>query len=489
MPSFPRSRAAARRARARPPPPLDGQQPTSPDQAGADRTPLIVPERRSNSIVVYARKQEMETIARLVEKLDADIYGGQRVFFYFAENTKARDLAATLDAIFGRGTGATSSTSTTGTGTPGRWAGRRRRARPACRASRASREHGPGLRHDARHRSGPELPRGRPAGETRFIPDETTNSIIVTTYPRVWSEIEGIIKKLDRMPRQVLIEVLAAEVTLDDTTRLGMQWALQHGRFTATFSDLGQIPSRIPDLIPPFGITGLAPGLNFFTFAAGEFLAAINALATENKVNVLSSPSIMTAENKKAVINVSRSVPILTSQQVPIGATPATGPNQSIVGTQTVEYKDAGIILTVTPRIGEQGTVALDVKQEVNDVGDPVPPTNSPEFRKREAETSVVLLNNQTLVLGGLIQNRRGYVKTGIPFLNKIPVIGYLFGTTTERVEKTELILLITPRVIGTAIDASRVTDQMRNLTPELRDSIKDKQFPYPSFRPPATKP
>jgi general secretion pathway protein D len=292
------------------------------------------------------------------------------------------------------------------------------------------------------------------------------------------------------MPRQVLIEVLAAEVTLDDKTSLGMQWAIQHGRFTATFSDSSAIPSRLPDLKPPFGITGLAPGLNFFTFAADEFLAAINALATENKVNVLSSPSIMTAENKKAVINVSRSVPILTSQQVPIGATPTpVGTTQSIVGTQTVEYKDAGIILTVTPRIGEQGTVALDVKQEVNDVGDPVPPTNSPEFRKREAETSVVLLNNQTLVLGGLIQNRRSVVKAGIPFLNKIPVFGYLFGTTTEQVTKTELILLITPRVVGTALDAARVTDQMRNLTPELRDSIKDKQFPYPSFRPPPRGP
>ena len=139
----------------------------------------------------------------------------------------------------------------------------------------------------------------------------------------------------------------------------------------------------------------------------------------------------MTAENKKAVINVSRSVPILTSQQVPIGATPSSGVNQSIVGTQTVEYKDAGIILTVTPRIGEQGTVALDVKQEVNDVGAPTQPTGSPEFLKREAETSVVLLNNQTLVLGGLIQNRRSVTKVGIPFLYSIPVFGYLFGSTT----------------------------------------------------------
>ena len=151
-----------------------------------------------------------------------------------------------------------------------------------------------------------------------------------------------------------------------------------------------------------------------------------------------------------------------------------------------MEYKDAGIILTVTPRIGEQGTVALDVKQEFNDVGPPTQPTGSPEFLKREAETSVVLLNNQTLVLGGLIQNRRSVVKSGIPFLYRIPVFGYLFGSTSEQIQKTELILLITPRVIGTAIDAARVTDQMRNLTPELRDSIRDKQFPYPSFKPPA---
>ena len=99
------------------------------------------------------------------------------------------------------------------------------------------------------------------------------------------------------------------------------------------------------------------------------------------------------------------------------------------MGTQTVEYKDAGIILTVTPRIGEQGTVALDVKQEVNDVGDPAPPTNSPSSGSARPRPRSCCSNNQTLVLGGLIQNRRSVVKAGIPFLNKIPVFGYLFGT------------------------------------------------------------
>jgi len=458
-----------------------------------DRAPLIVPERRSNSLIIYARKQEMDTITRLVEKLDADIYGGQRVYFYFAENTKAKDLAATLDAIFGRGS--SSSSSSTTTSASAQTAGRPGApppglpSQPQFQASRTTTTSGTGLQG----LFGEGLP---PGAETRFIPDEVTNSIIVTTYPRVWSEVEPIIKKLDRMARQVLIEVLAVEVTLDDSTALGVEWAIQRGRFSANFSALGTNPSTIPPRPPalnplaggllaaPAG-TQVLTGLNFFTYATNEFLTAINMLATENKVNVLSSPSVMTTENKKAVINVSKSVPVLTSQQIPIGgAVSSTSVSTTgIVGTQTVEYKDVGIVLTVTPRIGEQGTVGLDVKQEVNDIlQQQTPPTGSPSFSKREAETSVVLLNNQTLVLGGLIQTRRELNKTGIPFLNKIPVLGYLFGNTTEATNKTELLLLITPRVVGTAIDASRVTDQMRRLTPEIKDSIKNKQFPYPSF-------
>jgi general secretion pathway protein D len=142
--------------------------------------------------------------------------------------------------------------------------------------------------------------------------------------------------------------------------------------------------------------------------------------------------------------------------------------------TQTVEYRDAGVILTVTPRIGEQGTVALDVKQEVNEVGAPEPPPiNSPRFTKREAETSVVLLNSQTRLLGGLIQTKRTFNRTGIPFLNRIPILGYLFGSSEEKIEKTELILLITPRVVGTAVEAGQVTGEMRRVTPELDDAIR----------------
>ncbi len=488
------------------PPPPPGAPPAAPPLpgvggigAGGPERPLIVPERRSNSLVVHARKQDMEIIRRLIEKLDVDIYGGQRVFIYFAENTKARDLATTLDAIYGRGdrgpaitgtqpplAGSSSISGLSGFGSyPSRISSPTLLPSPLLPApapivTTAPRTTGaltpfPGV-------SGEGAP---PSVEIRFVADEVTNAIIVTTYPRLWKEMEETIKKLDKMPRQVLIEVMAAEVTLTDDTKLGIEWAVRSGRFDVSSSPSGQIPGRPAQSIIPFG--GAVPlGFNFFTFAADKFLAALNALASENRVNVLSNPSIMTAENRKAVINVSTSVPIVTSQQVPV----ATGGITGNAITQTVEYRDAGIILTVTPRIGEHGTVALDVKQEVNEVGEnEPPPINSPRFTKREAETSVVLLNNQTLVLGGLIQNKRTRIRVGIPWLSRIPILGYLFGSVQTTIEKTELLLLITPRAIGTALDAARITEQMRRVTPELEQSMRLAPRPLPPAAPPPPPP
>ena len=145
----------------------------------------------------------------------------------------------------------------------------------------------------------------------------------------------------------------------------------------------------------------------------------------------------------------------------------------SQVLTQSVEYRDAGIILTVTPRISDKRVVALDVKQTVNDVGDPRPPSLSPDIIKREAETSVVLRDNQTLVLGGLIRTRRASTKQGIPWLSKIPVIGFLFGSTVDRIERTELLLLITPRVIGDPSEGQEILQQVRGQRPGLEKDLR----------------
>jgi general secretion pathway protein D len=336
-------------------------------------------------------------------------------------------------------------------------------------------------------------------GQVRFIADDTTNAVIVATFPRAWAEIEAIIKQLDKMPRQVLIEVLVAEISLTDDTRLGIDWAVKAGRFTLAQQSV-VIPTQGTPAITPLSrdlpinsalALPLGSGLTAFTFASNQFMAILNTLAAESRLNVLSNPHVMTSENKKAVINVSQSVPIITSQQVPLGGaiTQTATTTPALVGTQSVEYRDAGVILTVTPRIGEQGTVALDVKQEVNAIGAAQPPTNSPIIIKREAETSVVLANNQTLVLGGLIQDRLTVADRGVPFMKNIPLIGYLFGTKERTIEKTELLLLITPRVIGTTIDAARITDEMRRTTPELDDAVRSAPRPPSATSPPPPRP
>ncbi len=436
---------------------------------GADRPPLIVPERRSNSIIVNARRGEMETIRRVIEKIDVNVSGGRRVFIYYAENAKSKDLAATLNAIYGgrETTATTSSPISSGSSQTGRTPGQPPPPPPVPSVS-------------------PGAPLGTAdaplaEGQVRFIADEVTNAIIVTTTPRQWSDIEATVKQLDRMPRQVLIEVLVAEITLTDDTRMGLDWALKEGSFR-----LGQqaIAPTAPDsfsLAP--SVARLAPlaggGLTAFAFATGKFFAILNTLASENRVNIVSNPHVLTSENKKAIINVSTSVPIITGQQTSTVSTPGTtaGTTSTSITTggvnQTVEYRDAGVVLTVTPRIGERGTVALDVKQEVNSVGAAVPPTNSPSFVKREAETSVVLLNNQTLVLGGLIQDKVTTDDRGLPLLKNIPILGFLFGFKEKKIEKTELLLMITPRVIGTALDAARITNEMRRTTPELNETIR----------------
>jgi general secretion pathway protein D len=454
----------------------------------ADRPPLVIAERRSNSIVVHGRRSEIETIRRILSQLDINVTGGRRVFIYFAENAKAKDLAATLNAIYGaKETVATAQpTPSTTPRTPGQPP--TPPPPPPTTAPGGPIGGTTGLA---------EL--GLAEGQFRFIADETTNSVIVTTTPRQWTDIEPTIKQLDKMPRQVLIEVLVAEITLTDDTKLGMDWALREGSFRLASQSITTSTTGPPTISAPTGLEALGAvtaiaglpgaGLTAFAFQTEKFFAMINALANDNRVNVISNPHVMTSENKKAVVNVSASIPIVTSQQTGTLTTPATtaGTTSAVATTgslnQTVEYRDAGVVLTVTPRIGERGTVALDVKQEVNDVGDPEPPTGSRRINKREAETSVVLLNNQTLVLAGLIQDRRGASERGIPILNKIPFIGFFFGFKERTVEKRELILLITPRVVGTPLDAQRITDEMRRATPELNEALKR------APRPPATAP
>src|SRR5262249_41357813 len=338
---------------------------------------------------------------KLASQLDVDTQANKRVFVYYVENVKSKDLAATLTEIFGKpGEGAVRAERRDlppypGTGGPPQGA-----APPPLVAVVAT---------------GGDLEPSVVEGQVKVVADEPNNALIVTTFPRNWPLIEDTIRKLDRTPKQVLIEVLVAEVGLNDENRLGLEWTLRTQRDITVGGqpyNVGSV-SRV-DVGPPSSLPGQTPsstlpipgllggalppvaGFSFFLFETDRFLGLLNLYANYGQLNVLSSPTIMTSENKKAVINVSNSVPIVTAQQVSGStgvATPTQQQQQQVptqVLTQSVEYRDAGIILTVTPRISDKRVVALDVKQTVNDVGDPRPPSLSPDIIKREAETSVV---------------------------------------------------------------------------------------------------
>ena len=462
--------------------------PSVPSPAGdsGDRPPLIIADKRTNALIVSGRRGDVELTSKLAGQLDVDTQANKRVFVYYVENVKAKELATTLTEIFGK---------------PGE---------AAVRSERRDQPPGAGPYQGVGSPPAPPIPPPvvtvvatgtdiEPSvveGQVKVVADEPNNALIVTTFPRNWPLIEDTIRKLDRTPKQVLIEVLVAEVGLNDENRLGIEWTLRTQRDitingtpynvgTVSKVDVGPMSplpgnQALPTLASPILATAAGPataGFSFLLFETDRFLGLLNLYANYGQLSVLSSPTILTSENKKAVINVSNSVPIVTQQQV--STSTATGqvvqqqqvPSQVL--TQSVEYRDAGIILTVTPRISDKRVVALDVKQTVNDVGDPRPPSLSPDIIKREAETSVVLRDNQTLVLGGLIRSRRNSTKQGIPWLSKIPVLGFLFGATVDRMERTELLLLITPRVIGDPSEGLEIYQQVRGQRPGLERDLR----------------
>ena len=217
--------------------------------------------------------------------------------------------------------------------------------------------------------------------------------------------------------------------------------------------------------------------LSFLLFETDRFLGMLNLYANYGQLTVLSSPTIPTSENKKAVINVSNSVPIVTQQQV----SASTGVGQVVqqqqvpsqVLTQSVEYRDAGIILTVTPRISDKRVVALDVKQTVNDVGDPRPPSLSPDIIKREAETSVVLRDNQTLVLGGPHPDPADQHEAGHPVAvedsgHRLPVRRHRRPHRAHRAPPPDH-----SRVIGDPSEGQEIYQQVRGQRPGLERDLR----------------
>jgi general secretion pathway protein D len=308
-----------------------------------------------------------------------------------------------------------------------------------------------------------------PEGEINIVVDETNNALVIRCFQRDYKGILETIKKLDIYPKQVLIEVMLAEVTLDDTTQFGIEWS----RFLTSHPPNAQevvLGARPP--ADPFSTALTAFGLRYsIVELGGRVSAAIKAAANRGRLNVVSSPNILASNNKEAKIQIGTSQPILTSTYS--GTTVTTGTPGVIEGT--IEYKDVGIILTVTPRISDGGLVTLELTVEDSSVDTTAlgALSNIPVFKKTTAKTVLSVLESQMIVIGGLIGNSRNVTKRGIPLLSRIPLLGALFGDQSYTINKTELILLMLPHIITDHTQSRAVTDEFRNKLEGIRKELE----------------
>ncbi|MBM4293736.1 MAG: type II secretion system protein GspD [Deltaproteobacteria bacterium] len=321
-----------------------------------------------------------------------------------------------------------------------------------------------------RERAVPGAPGAAPTGVSpkegvRIIPDEENNLLVVVAPPHEWNVISRILKSLDIMPRQVLNEVLIAEVNLTDDLSYGIQFALGAKATETKDTDGTTTPA-------PFfsGLTGLeivspaaavfaaAQGFSFIVSdTANQFKALINLLASQGRAEILASPQIMAANNQEARIQIGEDVPIKTSESTPLlGGT-------TLFSTSTVQYRSTGIILAVKPQINAKGLVTLEITQEVSNALPVQIGETSPRISIRQAKTSLTTGDNQTIVLGGLIREDKTVDDSGAPGLRRIPLIGSLFGAYRTSKRKTELLVLITPHIVRNMEEGARVTRELKD--------------------------
>ena len=423
---------------------------------GITFTPIV----RINSLLVVS------SIPRIFDKVEAwlkqlDRVPGEtsqlRVFVYYVQNGKAKDIADVLKQIYTPVKAAKADfkekvvTPTPAAATP---AAGPRGVRPAPTPTPA-----PSSKSESASAAG-----GVPEGEISIVVDETTNSLIIRAYQRDYRAIMETIKKLDIYPKQVLIEVLLAEVTLTDAYRYGLEFST----FTDSFTKDG---SQWNYSVGMGGVAqgAITSGVRYTLESAGRLMAAIHASASDNRLKVISSPTLLASNNKEARIQIGSSQPILTNTYTTTGtATPG-------VVEGTIEYKDIGIILTVTPRISDGKLVTLDVAVESSTVGQTQLGNLSavPFFGKKTAKTTLSITEGQMIVIGGLIEDKKTTTNEGVPFLSKIPVLGALFGYKTDQVDKTETVLFLTPHVITDLEESNRVTQEIREKMFAIRKELE----------------
>lgn len=288
-------------------------------------------------------------------------------------------------------------------------------------------------------------------GNVRVVADEKRNALLIRA-PRVeYRRIEQALRELDRAPSQVLIEASIVEVALTGNLEYGVEWFLQNGLSN------GREGRAALNMNATGGISPRQPGFSYtIVNKANVVRATLNALAEKSQVRLLSSPSVLVLNNHNATIQVGQQQPIKTSTAVTTG---------NLV-TESISYKDTGVMLSVTPSVNAGGLISMDISQQVTDVGERDTATGQRAFQTRQIQTRVAVRSGEPIVLGGLIRENDTNSRSGIPALADIPLLGSLFSTNSNLRNRTELLVLMTPRAIED-------DDQLRSASAEMRDRMR----------------
>jgi general secretion pathway protein D len=429
--------------------------------------------------------QDIESWVMRLDRTNPEASGGVNV--YRAQHVSAMDLADTLSNIFGTGTGRSSRSASIASGRNSTSASNKSSGigSSGTNASGSSSSMGNssagggsnvldkklGDRNQDRSGGGSNLLGNNSLGgsgglnsnsemaKVKIIPDEGNNALIIVANSEEYEKIRRVIKELDVLPLQVLIDATIVEVNLVDDLQYGIQWYFTHNNGGTNVITGGADNGLNLTKLASDAAAGVATGGFSYAFSSNskDINAILTAQATKNNINVVSSPSLMVLNNQEASIKVGDSVPIRTSQST--NTNDATNPIQ----TSGIQMVDTGINLSIRPRVNSGGLVLMDILQTSNEATENADSEiDSPTIRKREIESSVAIQSGETIVLGGLIEESNTNQKFGVPLLHEIPIIGPIFGSTTRKKDKQELVVLITPRVVNSRQDAQSITEEFR---------------------------
>jgi general secretion pathway protein D len=426
----------------------------------------LVPIERINSLIIFSSSPTLlQTVEAWIRKLDEEVMTGQNIFVYPVQNVKADEIADILRTLYEAEGSAkpritaqkTKTSAKQKTPTP---------RRTTSRTTKTSQSTG---------------------SRVEIVTFEPTNSLVILSPPGVYRDIVKTIKKLDVYPREVLIEAIIAQVSLSDGDQYGVQWSVLNN-LGNDYQGLGQQRSaKAPSLeslttprtqegdaagavLDSLGLlAGNPSGFSYILFKPEKLLAMIHALSSKNQVNILQSPRLLVKDQEEASIEVGSDVPTATS-------TTTTTVTDAL--TQNIEYRNVGIKLKIKPTISEDKTVVLELEQEVSSKGEPqlVAGASYPSFDTTQTKTSIVVPDNQAIVIGGIMEetNEEGY--EGIPILSDIPILGPIFRYTEERLTKKELIIIITPHVVTSKTEGDDLSREFVEKLQEMRKFLGEKE-------------